>query len=184
MALPESRYGAASTTSVPAYGQPATGAVASTAGSSTTISGVPSFDAPAPSATPTPPSAPETVNQLVNGPSSRYGDQAAGAMGAAADRYGEVAGAAAVTTGAADAVRTAPYAVATTVQPYRPGGTATYPSTIGGPTQAPVQVATRPTTATTGTTSGGATTAPGGGQPGATPSTTPTPGAATPTRYW
>ncbi len=92
-------------------------------------------------------------------------------------------------------MQTATTAVATTAQPYRPGGTGTYPaaSSTVGPQRPVQQVATLPqenmgTSNSTGAT--GTTSAPAVSQPGATgtsaSSATTTPNNATPQggRYW
>jgi hypothetical protein len=176
--IPESRYGALAS-NIPSYGQSAAAStIASAAGSSSSVPGVPSFDAPAPSYSQTPQATPatasQTAGQLVNSPASRYGEPVAGAVDAAAS----------VAAGAANTVRTAPYAVATTAQPYRPGGTGTYPSTISATASTVPMIATRPPAPTSGATTPPATTAPTSGTPGATPAAPSTPGATTPTRYW
>jgi hypothetical protein len=176
---PESRYVGAQTPSAPLYGQPPFGAIAG-----------------ASNATPTEPA---TSNALADAPAygapgalsagERYGSVAATMPTGPTGRYDDVTGASAsipVTQGTTATQQTASTSVATSTQPYRPGGTGSYASggTLSG-SQPAARLASRPqdTSAAQGTSG---TTVPNVARPSGAGVTTPaaTTPATTPGRYW
>lgn len=112
----------------------------------------------------------------------RYGNQIELATGTAAagatTAVGAVAGAA---TGAGEAVQAAA-TVATTGQPYRPGGTSSYPTTTLTGDAPQYDIASRPQDPTG--TSGMSTTVPSVARPGDTSPSATTPGTQNSPRYW
>jgi hypothetical protein len=139
--LPASRYGAASTASP--FGAPPTGAIAAAGAASESVPGLPPIGGVDSAASryasvgATAPTSPTTA--AWDSAVSRYGSAATAAnnaaLGAATTANNAASAVASVTTQPAPATTAA-------AQPYRPGGTGTYPST--SPTQPAVQVATRP----------------------------------------
>jgi hypothetical protein len=176
--FPDSRYASSSTS--PLYGQTSTGAVGSvgsaisgagaagaTAGVAApggAIPGVPNIDAslaaPRFTSSQTASVGGAAAYDAASSYTNRYNAAIAGTTNAAATGIGQVTGAAANTAGAANgAVQSATTAVVTTGQPYRPGGTSTYPTTGGTiTTQAEVQVASRPQGTAGASTATGSTT--------------------------
>jgi hypothetical protein len=116
------------------------------------------------------------------GAMDRYGDQMAAAAGAAAagatTAAGTVSGAA---TGTGETVQAAA-TVATTGQPYRPGGTASYPTTTSSADAPQYDIASRPQDATSAP--GASTSVPSVARPGGAAPSATTPGAQNPPRYW
>ena len=185
----DTRYVAA--TSAPLYGTPPSGM---TAGATTPIAaasaagflpGLPAiggsrYGAPTPTS-----GATSTLASQTSGAVNNYAAPVNSTVSGAVGRYGEATTAAAnLAGGAASGVQAATANVATT-QPYRPGGTGTYPTTGGAtPGYPEVQLATRPPTSTGGAPATGSA-APAASGSATTPGAVTTPPATTtPNRYW